>query len=110
MEFSCYNFPHVEFCAIFLCALVFPVVFSACGISYFIFLRVERTLVLLNFVLYFSACGTRSGIVEFRVIFFCVWNALWYCGISCYIFMRASRTRSGIVEFCVIFFRVWNAL
>ena len=50
-----------------------------------------RALVLCNFVLYFSGCGTRSGIVEFRVIFFCVRNALWYCGILCYIFLCVER-------------------
>ena len=43
-----------------------------CEILCYIFLRLERALVLCNFVLYFSACGTRSGIVEFCVIFFCV--------------------------------------
>ena len=76
-------------------------------------------------VLYLSACGTFSGIVEFGGIFFRVWNALWYCGISCYIFPRVERvlvlwdlvlyfsacgTCFGIVGFSVIFFRVWNAL
>ena len=40
--------------------------------------------------------------VEFCSIFFRVWNALYYCGISCYIF-SACGTRSGIVEFHVIF-------
>ena len=94
----------------------------------------ECALVLRNYVLYFSACLTRSSIVEFCVIFFCVWNVLWYHGISCYIFLCVERalvlwnfvlyflrveralvlwnfvlyfsvggTRSGIVEFCVIF-------
>ena len=33
-------------------------------------MQVERALVLWNFVLYFFACGTRSGIVEFCVIYF----------------------------------------
>ena len=56
-----------------------------------IFLRVERALVFFykflrmeqTLVLYFSAFGTHCGIlyyiflcVEFRVINFCVWNAL----------------------------------
>ena len=61
----------------------------------------ERALVLWNFVLYFSACGTCSGIVyirvissacetccgivEFRVIFLFVWSALWQSSIFCYI-------------------------
>ena len=64
----------------------------------------ECALVLWNFVLYVSVCGTRSGIVELCAIFLCVpveralilWNFVSYfseCG-----------TRSGIVEFCVIFF------
>ena len=74
-----------------------------CIISCYIFLRlerdlvlcnmilhVERALVLWNFVLYFSACGTRYGIVEFCDIFLCVWNALKYCVISCYIFPRVE--------------------
>ena len=33
----------------------------------------------------------RSGVVEFCVIFLCVWNVLWYCGISCYIFPHVER-------------------
>ena len=35
-----------------------------------------RALVLWYFVLYFFLCETRSGIVEFCVIFFRVWNVL----------------------------------
>ena len=101
-------------------------------------MRVERTLVLWNLVLHFSACGTRSGIVDFRVTFFCAWNALWYCGIPCYIFPRvecaivlcyillrmecalvlwnfvlhfsACETRFGIVELFVVCFSVCNVL
>ena len=68
--FSSYIFPHFE-CALILC---------------FIFPRVEGALVLWNFLLNVSTCGTRSSIVEFCVIFSRVWNVLWYCGISCYIF------------------------
>ena len=63
-------------------------------------------------VIYFPRSSILCSIfpcVEFCVIFFCVWNALWYCGISCY-FVSACVTRSGIVEFCVIFFCVWNSL
>ena len=52
----------------------------------------EFALVLWNMVIYFSPCGTRSGIVEFRVIF------------------SACRTRFGIVEFCVIFLHILKVL
>ena len=62
-----------------------------CGILCYIFLHVERTLVLWNFVLHFSACVTWFGIVEFCVVFFCMWNALWYHGISCYIILCVQR-------------------
>ena len=68
-----------------------------------IFLLVERALVLWNSVLYISACGTRSsivlyfspcgthsGIVEFCVIFFTVWNRIWYFGVLCYIFLSVE--------------------
>ena len=87
----------------------------------------ERALVLWNFslyfsacgthsgvVLYFSACGTRSGIVEFRVIFFRLWNALWYCGILCYIFLRMWNALWYCGISCYIFLHVectlilWN--
>ena len=94
-----------------------------------IFLRVERALVLWNFLLYFPArgtlsgigilCyifvyGTRSGIVDFCVIFFCMWNTIWYCVIFSACGMRfgiaefvlhffACGTRIGIVEFRVIY-------
>ena len=50
----------------------------------------------------FSACGTRSGVVKFRVIYFCLKNVLYFstCG-----------TRSGIVGFCAIYFsRVEHAM
>ena len=134
----------VEFFVIFFCvwnALWYCVIFycvfnmlSYCGVLRYIFLRVERALVLWSFVLYvsmygmrsgivdfcviFSTFGTGSGIAEFRAIYFCVWNVLWYCGISCYIYLRLERslvlcnfvlyfsacgTRSIIVESCVIF-------
>ena len=96
-----------------------------CGILCCILPHVERSLVLRNVVLYFSECGTYSCIVDFCVIFVCVWNALWYCGILCYIylcvelalvlwnfvlFFSACGTRSGIVEFLVIFICMCNAL
>ena len=76
-------------------------------------------------MLYFSESGTRSGIVKVCVIFSQEWNALWYCEIWCYIFLRvelalvlwnfvlyfsACGTLSDIVEFCAIFFYVWNTL
>ena len=59
-------------------------------VSCYIFPHVECALVLWNFVLYFSACGTCSGIVEYHVIFFRVWNVHWYCGILCDIFPPVS--------------------
>ena len=105
-----YFFPRVERALVLCC----------------VYSRVERTLVLWNSVLYFSACGMRSGIVEFHVIYFRLWNSLWYCVILCYIFpcgvralvlwnfmlyLSAYGMRSGNVEFCVIFFlRVERAL
>ena len=72
------------------------------------FLRVERALVLCNFLLYFSACGTRSGIVEFFVIFSA-------CGmrsgiVECFVNVYVGGTRSGIVESCVIIFHVFKVL
>ena len=85
----------------------------------------ERALVLWNFMLYFSACGTHSSIMEFRVIFFCIWNALYNCGISFYIFLSLEHAlvlwnfvlyfstcgmRSGIMEFHVIFSHVLKVL
>ena len=77
-KFLCHIFPRVE-CAMVFCKLVlyFP--------------RIERALVLWDFMLYFYACWMRSGIVKFWVIFFCMWNALWYCGILCHIFPRVER-------------------
>ena len=96
-----------------------------------IFLIAERTLVLWNsvlyistcgtlfgVVLYFSVCGKRSHIVDSCVQSFRMWNALWYWGILCYIFLLLEctlvlwnlmlyfsmfGTLSGIAEFRVIF-------
>ena len=45
-----------------------------------------RDLVLLNFVLYFSAIITYFGIVYFCVVFFRLWNTFRFCGILCYTF------------------------
>ena len=61
----------------------------------YIFLHVERALVSMNFVLYFSACGTRSSIMEFCAIFLCVEQALvlWNFVLYFYVF----KTLSGIV-------------
>ena len=82
------------------------------------FLCCMKLSLLCYFVLYFLP-------LKFCVIFFYVWNALWYCGISCYIYLlmecalvlrnyvlyfSACIMRSSIVEFCVIFFCVWNVL
>ena len=77
-------------------------------------------------LIYFSACGMRSGIVKFCVIYFLYVKGPWYCIIPCYIFlcsecdlvlwnlcyilMHASTTHSNIVEFCVLFFCLWNTL
>ena len=60
------------------------------------FLRVERNLVLYNFVLYFSACGICSGIVKI------CGTPLWCC-----VIFSACGTRFGIVELRVIFSRIW---
>ena len=94
------------------------------------------------FVLYFCVCGTRSSILYyifprverdlvFCVIYFRVWNALWYfvlyfsaCGTRSdflyYIFLRVERALFIIIIFfCVskallylvlYIFRVWNTL
>ena len=63
--------------------------------------------------------------MELRVIFFCMWSALWYnkfCGlifllVECalvlwnfLLYFYACGTRSAIVEFCVMFLCVWDAL
>ena len=106
---------------------------ECCGILCYIFLRVERALVLCNFVIYFSLCGWRSGIVLFFpasgnhsiiveicfFLFFFAWNALWYYKNWCYIFLcvehilvmcnsvfyfSACGKRSGIMEFCLNIF------
>ena len=104
-----------------------------------IFLCVERALIfcvilfyvwnaLWYFVLYFSTCGTRSGILSyifphvehalvFCVIFFRVWNPLWYSvlyfsacgtwsGFFVLYFMRVERS----LVFCFKIFRVWNVI
>ena len=107
---------------------IFVLYFYVCGISCYIFTHSGILCCIFrvwNFVSYFYACVTRSGIVEFCVIFFSMWNAIWYCEISCYIFLRvkgalvlwnlvlyfyACGTHSCIVEFSVAFFCVWNAL
>ena len=81
-----------------------------CGILCYIFPRVYSALVLWNFVLYISVCGTRyvivlyfptcgtcSGIAEFRVLFSCVWNALCYCGILL-IFFHALKFLVEIIK------------
>ena len=80
-------------------------------------------------VLYFSAHGTRSGILCY---IFCAWNALWYycviyfprveCALEllCYIFCAWNalwyycaiyfpRVERALALLCYIF-RVWNAL
>ena len=54
-----------------------------CRILCYIFYRYGNCY---GIVLYISGCVNRSGIVKSCVICFCVWNALWYFGISCYIF------------------------
>ena len=88
----CYIFPSVER------ALVFCVIFFCLWNAYW------------YFVLYISACGTRTGIF---VLFFCVWNAHWHF----VLYVSANGTCSGtlyfifpLVEhalvFCIIFFRV----
>ena len=68
--------------------------------------------------MFFSACGMRSGMVNFCFIFFCVWNALWYSGF-CVLFLcvpvernlvfwnfvlyiSVCGTCSNMVEFCVV--------
>ena len=71
-----YIFTHSRIsCCIFMC-VEFRVIY---------FLRVERDMVLWNFMLYVYVCVTCSGIVEISVIYICMWNALWYCGNLCYI-------------------------
>ena len=46
----------------------------------YIDLCVAHALVLWNLVLYFSCCVTSSGILEICILFFCLLNALRYCG------------------------------
>ena len=128
----CYIFPRVERALVLwnfvlnfsVCGTRSGVVlcFSACGMLFGIVLYLsacgKRSDIVLYFSacgkcsgvgLYFSTCGKRSGIVEFRVIFFCVWNALWYCGILCYNFLHVQRALVLWI-FCYIFLRVESAL
>ena len=66
------------------------VIFSPFGIRsgiFIYFLRVERSLVLSYIIL---GVERIYGIVEFCVIFFCVWNTLCYCGMLCYNFLRVE--------------------
>ena len=86
------------------------------------FLCVERALVLCNFVIYFVACETHSGIAlyflrvkcalvlcNFVFYMFCVWNTLWYCGISCHIFCIWNALWYRGIS-CSVFMRVERAL
>ena len=57
----------MECCAIFIRMWN---VLLYCEILCYIFLRMERALVLWKLLLYLSSCGTRCGIVEFCVLFF----------------------------------------
>ena len=122
----CCIFPWVErslvFCVICfrMCNTLWYIVLyvSAClmrsDIQCYIFLHVECALVI---CVKFSTCGTLSGmlsfifmpvefILVFCVIYFCIWNALWYFMLH----FSMRETRSGIVEFRVKIFRVCNAL
>ena len=63
VDFPCYNFLSVE-CVLVLWSSV--LYFSA---------FVTRSDIV-EFHVYFSACGLLSGIVELRVIYFCVWTTL----------------------------------
>ena len=94
------------------------------------FLCEEHALILWNSASYFLVYGTRSGIVEFCVIFSACGTRFssaefpvifYFCGIFLLLwnfvlnFMRASGTRSGSVEFLVIYFlcvegalELWN--
>ena len=55
----------LHFVLYYICLSIFD-----CRFLCYIFPRVEHTLVLSDLVLYFSACGTRSDVVESCVIFF----------------------------------------
>ena len=77
-----------EFCVVLTCCmhivffvLYFFVVWNCpCLCVFFCVIyspRLERALVLWNFVIYFSARGTRSGIVQFHVIFPIYWKFWW---------------------------------
>ena len=108
-------------------------IFSACGTRYGI---VESNVI--YFLLVLCSCCMREGTQKklkqktkmmccifsrvdcalvFCIVFFCLWNALWYfvlyfnvCGMRsvffCYIFPRVERT----LVFYVIFFYVWNGI
>ena len=78
----------VEFCVIY-----FPRVELALVLWNVVlyFLLVECALVLCNFVLYFSICSMCSVILVLCFMFFCLRNALWYCGILCYMFLHVER-------------------
>ena len=85
-------FQRVEFALVFCvnCFCMWNALWY-CAMLCYIFLVLERSLVLWNFVLYFSAFGTRSGIVECCVIFFFSFNVLLYCEFFCYISLRVER-------------------
>ena len=61
-----------------------------------------------NFFIYIFVSEMRSSIAKYCDIFCYISNALYYCGFSCYIFLRFSGTRSGIVVCFGWFFFVWN--
>ena len=57
-------------------------IFSACGM---------RSGIVKFCVIFLYDIGTRSVIVELSAIFFCVLNALWYCISLCHIFLRVEH-------------------
>ena len=115
-----YIFPCMK-CALVFCILFFPgFLFISCCIiptllyfKFFPFCLFQTIFdlcsqVLCKIVFYFSACGTRSGIVGFRVIFSACGarsGVLEFC-----INFSVFGTLSGAVEFCVVFFCLWKAL
>ena len=125
----CYIYPHVErafvFCVIFFCVCnalwcfvlfifllfsLFRVVFYVpCFHLFFIFRFFEtilglRALVLWIFVLYSSACVTRSGIVDFRVIYFLPVLS------SCCMHLKKTKKTGKKNMICCIFLRVEHDL